>query len=75
MILIKVVSSKEVKKDDKTYFPAQVIVQQDSDVLGVGTYFLDRQYNEGVYEPIFNYYKGRFSPHSLRVVPEEQLPF
>lgn len=75
MILIKVVASKEVKKDNKTYYPAQVIVQQDSDVLGVGTYFLDRQYPEGMYEPQFSYYKGRFSPHSLRVVPDEQLPF
>jgi len=75
MILIKVVSSKEVKKGDKTYYPSQVIVQQDTDVLGVGTYFLDRQYSEGVYEPQFSYYKGRFSPHSLRAVPEDKLPF
>ena len=75
MILIKVVSSKEVKKDDKTYYPAQVIVQQDDDVLGVGTYFLDRVYDDGLYEPVFSYYKGRFSPHKLRLVPDEQLPF
>lgn len=75
MILIRVVASKEVKKDGKTYFPAQVIVQQDTDVLGVGTYFLDRQYSDGYYEPQFSYYKGRFSPHSLRSVPDEQLPF
>lgn len=75
MILIKVVSSKEVKKDDKTYYPAQVIVQQDDDVLGVGTYFLDRKYDEGIYEPVFSYFKGRFSPHKLRPVPDEQLPF
>lgn len=75
MILIKVVSSKEVKKDDKTYYPAQVIVQQDSEVLGVGTYFLDRVYSYGVYEPEFSYYKGRFSPRKLRVVPDEDAPF
>lgn len=75
MILINVVSSKEVKKDDKTYYPAQVIIQQDADVLGVGTYFLDRVYSEGVYEPVFSYYKGRFSPRQLRAAPDEQLPF
>lgn len=75
MILIKVVASKEIKKEDKTYFPAQVIVQQDDDVLGVGTYFLDRKYDEGVYEPQFSYYKGRFSPHSLRALPDKQFPF
>lgn len=75
MILIKVVSSKEVKKDGKIYFPAQVIVQQDADVLGVGTYFLDRKYDDGIYEPQFSYFKGRFSPHSLRAVSDEQLPF
>ena len=75
MILIRVVASKEVKKDGNTYYPAQVIVQQDDDVLGVGTYFLDRKYSEGIYEPSFNYYKGRFTPHSLRSVPDEQLPF
>lgn len=75
MILIKVVSSKEVKKDDNTYYPAQVIVQQDDDVVGVGTYFLDRVYSDGLYEPVFNYYKGRFSPHKLRAVPDDQLPF
>lgn len=75
MILIKVVASKEVKKDDKTYYPAQVIIQQDLDILGVGTYFLDRVYDDGVYEPQFSYYKGRFSPRSLRVVPDEKLPF
>lgn len=75
MILIKVVSSKEVKKGDKTYFPAQVIVQQDDEVLGVGTYFLDRKYDEGIYEPVFSYYKGRFSPHKLRLVSDELLPF
>lgn len=75
MILIKVVSSKEVKKDDKTYYPTQVIVQQDADVLGVGTYFLDRSYDNGLYEPEFSYYKGRFSPRSLRIVSDEQLPF
>lgn len=75
MILVKVVSSKEVKKDDKTYFPAQVIVQQDAEVLGVGTYFLDRVYSEGVYEPEYSYYKGRFTPCKLRLVPDEQLPF
>ena len=75
MILIKVVSSKEVKKDGNTYYPAQVIVQQDSDVLGVGTYFLDRVYSEGIYEAEFNYYKGRFTPRKLRLVPDDQLPF
>lgn len=75
MILIKVVASKEVKKEDTIYYPAQVIVQQDSDVLGVGTYFLDRVYSDGVYEPEFSYYKGRFSPRRLRAVPDEQLPF
>ena len=74
MILIKVVSSNVVKKDDNTY-PAQVIVQQDDEVLGVGTYFLDRKYDDGIYEPKFSYYKGRFAPHSLRAVPDEQLPF
>lgn len=75
MILIKVVVSREVKKEGNTYYPAQVIVQQDDDVLGVGTYFLDRKYDEGIYEPVFNYYKGRFAPHSLRPVPDESLPF
>lgn len=75
MLMIKVVSSKEVKKDGKTYYPAQVIVQQDSEVLGVGTYFLDRVYQDGVYEPVFSYYKGRFSPRQLRLVSDEQLPF
>lgn len=75
MILIKVVSAKEVKKDGNTYYPSQVIVQQDNDVLGVGTYFLDRKYDEGIYEPVFSYYKGRFSPHKLRAVPDESLPF
>lgn len=75
MIIIKVVSSKEVKKEGNTYYPAQVIVQQDNDVLGVGTYFLDRKYEEGIYEPVFSYYKGRFSPHQLRAVPDEQRPF
>ena len=75
MILIKVVSSKEVTKDGKSYYPAQVIVQEDADVLGVGTYFLDRQYTDGVYEPQFSYYKGRFCPHSLRAVSDEELPF
>lgn len=75
MILIKVVASKEVKKEGNIYYPAQVIVQQDADVLGVGTYFLDRVYSEGIYEPIFSYYKGRFSPHQLRPVSDEHLPF
>lgn len=75
MILIKVVASKEVKKDGQTYYPAQVIVQQDDDVLGVGTYFLDRVYSEGIYEAEYSYYKGRFTPRKLRLVPEEQLPF
>lgn len=75
MILIRVVTSKEVKKDDKTYYPAQVIVQQDNEVLGVGSYFLDRKYDEGFYEPEFNYYKGRFSPYKLNAVPDELLPF
>lgn len=75
MILIKVVSSKEVKKDGNTYYPAQVIVQQDADVLGVGTYFLDRVYCEGIYEAEYSYYKGRFTPRKLRLVPDEQLPF
>lgn len=75
MILIKVVSSKEVKKDNNTYYPAQVIVQQDADVLGVGTYFLDRVYPEGIYEAEYSYYKGRFTPRKLRLVPDEQLPF
>lgn len=75
MILIKVVSSKEVKKDDKTYYPAQVIVQQDADILGVGTYFLDRKYEEGLYEPQFSYYKGRFTPRKLRLVSDEQFPY
>lgn len=75
MILIKVVSSKEVKKDGNTYYPAQVIVQQDSEVLGVGTYFLDRVYGEGVYEPEYSYYKGRFTPRKLRLVSDDQLPF
>lgn len=74
MILIKVVSSKEVKKDGNTYYPAQVIVQQDTDVLGVGTYFLDRVYSEGIYEPEYSYYKGRFTPRKLQLVPDEQLP-
>ena len=72
MILIKVVSSKEVKKDGNTYFPAQVIVQQDADILGVGTYFLDRVYSEGIYEPEYSYYKGRFTPRKLRLFVEEQ---
>lgn len=75
MILIKVVSSKEVKKDGNTYYPAQVIVQQDSEVLGVGTYFLDCVYAEGIYEPEYSYYKGRFTPRKLRLVPDDQLPF
>ena len=75
MILIKVVSSKEVKKDGNTYYPAQVIVQQDADVLGVGTYFLDRVYSDGIYEAEYSYYKGRFTPRKLRLVPDEQLPF
>lgn len=71
MILIKVVSSKEVKKDDNTYYPAQVIVQQDTEVLGVGTYFLDRVYAEGIYEPEYSYYKGRFTPRKLRLCTYE----
>lgn len=75
MILIRVVSSKEVKKEGKTYYPAQVIVQQDAEVLGVGTYFLDRVYGEGTYEPEYSYYKGRFTPRKLRLVSDEQLPF
>lgn len=75
MILFKVVASKEVKKDCKTYYPAQVIVQQDADVLGVGTYFLDRVYNEGIYDAEYSYYKGRFTPCKLRLVPDEQFPF
>ena len=75
MILIKVVTSKEVKKDGKTYFPAHVIVQQDSDFLGFGTYFLDRVYDEGIYEPEYSYFKGRFTPRKLRLVPDEKLPF
>lgn len=75
MILINVVASKEVSKDGKTYYPAQVIVQQDSDVLGVGTYFLDRKYDEGLYEPVFSYYSGRFSPRSLRAVSDDYTPF
>lgn len=75
MIYIKVVSSKEVKKDDKMYYPAQVIVLENADVLGVGTYFLDREYANGLYEPDFSYYKGRFSPYKLRLVGDEEIPF
>ena len=63
---IQVVNSKEVTKENKTYYPTNVIIyDKNNDVVGVGTYFLDRKYATGDYYPEFTYYKGRFMLTSL----------
>jgi hypothetical protein len=63
---VQVVNSKEVIKENKTYYPTNIIIYAtDNDVVGVGTYFLDRKYPTGFYYPKFTYYKGHFVLASL----------